>query len=276
MFDLLFTPDWLNRGLDSYAFLPEHLIFIFVAMAIGVALGFLLRKKSKRTIEIVIISLWAFGTFIEVLYYALCYIRSGIDPTNHPFSIEYDLPLHSCMMFFFVFPVAMFVKNKYIKRAATSFLVIVNMIMGFITLFVGCPGPGRSTLSYPGLNTLVYHAIIVIVPLIMLMTGYYKIRLYDFVYGLIAFGTLGLTIWVFDAIAGCDYFYFYDGHTFPVFKAISENVLPIVWTLIVTSCYVITGVAIHFLAILIKWLITKRVDKEEKDSIDEIEPLEDK
>lgn len=268
MFDFLFTPDWLNRP-GPYAFKIEHLLFILIAMSIGVGLGFLLRKKPKKTIEIVIISLWAFGTFIEIFYYALCYIRSGLDPVNHPFNIEYDLPLHSCMMFFFVFPIAMFVKNKYIKRAATSFLVIVNMIMGFITLFVGCPGVGYSTFSYPGLNTLTYHSIIVIVPLIMLMTGYYKIRLYDFVYGLIAFGVLGLTIWIFDAISGCDYFYFYDGHTFPVLKLISENVHHLVWTLIVVSCYVITGVAIHFLAVLIKWLITKRVDKEEAKEITE-------
>lgn len=273
MFDLLFTRDWLNRP-GPYAFKIEHLLFILIAMSIGVGLGFLLRKKSEKTIKIVLISLWAFGTFIEVLYYVLCYIRSGLDPVNHPFNIEYDLPLHSCMMFFFVFPVAMFCKNTFLKKAATSFLVIVNMIMGFITLFVGCPGE-NSVFSYPGLNTLTYHSIIVIVPLIMLMTGYYKIKLYDFVYGLIAFFTIGLTIWIFDAITGCDYFYFYDGHTFPVLKVISENVHHLVWTLIVVSCYVITGVATHFLVILIKWLVTKRVDKDEKDSDLETEPNTD-
>ena len=75
-------------------------------------------------------------------------------------------------------------------------------------------------------------------------------------------------MWTFDAITGCDYFYFYDGHTFPVLKVISENVPAIVWTLIVVSCYIITGCAIHFLIIGIKHLINKKKGKQnEQQSI---------
>ena len=32
----------------------------------------------------------------------------------------------------------MFCKNPIIKTAASNFLVVINMIIGFITLFVGC------------------------------------------------------------------------------------------------------------------------------------------
>ena len=182
----------------------------------------------------------------------------GVDPANHPFRIDSKLPLHSCLMFFYLFPFAMFSKNKVIKLATSNFLVIVNMIMGFITLFVGCPSAGTSALSFDGVQILTYHGIIVIVPLIMVVTNYYDIQKNDWKYGLSLFGILSVIMWTFDAIAGCDYFFFYDGHTFPAFKFISENVHHLVWSLIVISCYVITAFATHFLVFRIKYLIQKK------------------
>ena len=98
--------------------------------------------------------------------------------------------------------------------------------------------------------------------MIMVATNYYDIQIGDIKYGLILFGILSVIMWTFDAITGCDYFYFYDGHTFPVLKVISENVHHLIWTLIVVSCYVITGCAMHFLIIWIKYLVNKRKTSE--------------
>ena len=252
--------DWLNREGPTYAFKLDHILFVAIGLLIGVALCFLLRKKENKTIKIVLIAIWAFAVAIELFYYGYLYI-SCINGSK-TFDIEKMLPFHSCLMFLYVFPVAMFCKNQIIKTAACNFLVVINMIIGFITLFVGCPPVGDSALSFPGFQSLVLHLIIVIVPLLMVVTGIYDIQLKDIRLGLLAFATLGLTMWIFDAITGCDYFYFYDGHTFPVLKVISENVPAIVWTLIVVFCYTFTGCAIHFLIIGIKYLISKRKQKE--------------
>ena len=252
--------DWLNRQGPTYAFKLDHILFVVIGLLIGVALCFLLRKKEKKTIKIVLIAIWAFAVAIELFYYGYLYI-SCINGSKI-FDIEKMLPFHSCLMFLYVFPVAMFCKNQIIKTAACNFLVVINMIIGFITLFVGCPPVGDSALSFPGFQSLVLHLIIVIVPLLMVVTEIYDIQLKDIRLGLLAFATLGLTMWIFDAITGCDYFYFYDGHTFPVLKVISENVPAIVWTLIVVFCYTFTGCAIHFLIIGIKYLINKRKQKE--------------
>mgnify|MGYP002869251132 CR=1 FL=1 len=188
----------------------------------------------------------------------MTYIRCISNPTNYPFEIDTMLPFHSCLMFLYVFPFAIFSNNKIIKTASMNFLVVINMIIGFITLFVGCPPVGYSALSFSGVQSLVEHLIIVIVPLILLTTGYYDLKKKDLLYGLVLFGILSVIMWTFDAITGSDYFYFYDGHTFPVFKFISETVPHIIWTLIVLSCYIITGCAIHFLIVFIKYLINKK------------------
>lgn len=254
--DFFTSHDWLNRPGPTYAFKLDHILFIVIGLLIGVGLCFLLFKKDKKVIKITLISIWALAVAIEVFYYGYQYI-SCINGSM-TFDIEKMLPFHSCLMFLYVFPVAMFAKNKIIKTAACNFLVVINMIIGFITLFVGCPPVGDSALSFAGFQSLLEHVIIVIVPLIMVVTGYYDIQIKDIRLGLLVFATLGLTMWIFDAITGCDYFYFYDGHTFPVLKIISENVPPIVWTLIVVFCYTFTGCAIHFLIIGIKYLINKR------------------
>ncbi|MBO4667354.1 MAG: YwaF family protein [Bacilli bacterium] len=262
--DFINAPDWFNRP-EPYAFTLDHLLMVFGLLALGVALAFFLRGKPRKTITIVLICLWAFGATVGSIYYLTIYAQCIIDPANHPFEIEKMLPFHSCLMFIYVFPVAMFVKNKFIKTMACNFLVIINMIIGFITLFVGVPPVGSSVFSFVGMQSLLIHVLIVIVPFIMVLTGYYDIQLMDFKYGLLAFATLGLIMWIFDAITGCDYFYFYDGHTFPVFQFISQNVHHLVWTLIVVSCYVITGLAIHFLIIGVKYLINKQKEKKQNE-----------
>ena len=254
--------DWLGRP-GPYAFTLDHLLMVFGLLALGVAMALFLRKKDQKSIRIVLICLWAFGVAIEAFYYGVTYIQCIADPTNHPFNIEGMLPFHSCLMFIYVFPFAIFSKNKIIKTAACNFLVIINMIIGFITLFVGVPPVGSSVFSFVGMQSLLIHILIVIVPLTMVVTGVYDIQLKDIKYGLVLFGILSIIMWTFDAITGCDYFYFYDGHTFPVLKVISENVPALVWTLIVVSCYVITGCAIHFLIIGIKYLINKKKEKKQ-------------
>ncbi len=130
--------------------------------------------------------------------------------------------------------------------------------VGFITLFVGCPPAGKSALSFEGVQFLVIHVIIVIVSLIMIVTRFYDIQKSDLKWGLLLFAILGVTVYIFDTITKCDYFFFYDGHTFPVFDFISKNVPPIVWALIVTTCYVLTGIMFHYLIIGIKYLINKK------------------
>ena len=257
--------DWLNRPGPKYAFQLDHILFIVISMLIGVGLCFLcyrMQKKKKNFTKIVLISLWGLAVAVELLYYGYTYTMCIVDPTNNPFKLEGMLPFHSCLMFLYVFPFAVFSKNKIIRTSASNFLVIINMIIGFITLFVGCPGPGYSALSFNGFQSLLLHALIVITPMIMVATNYYDIQIGDIKYGLILFGILSVIMWTFDAITGCDYFYFYDGHTFPVLKVISENVHHLIWTLIVVSCYVITGCAMHFLIIWIKYLVNKRKTSE--------------
>ena len=256
--DFFDSHDWLNREGYNYSFKIDHIIFLVIALLAAVGLCFLLYKKDKAYIKKVLFIIWIVSVALTIFYYGAQYVECIVDPAKYPFVMETMLPLHSCLMFIYLFPFAIFSKNEIIRKAANNFIVVINMTIGFITMFVGCPLLGYSTLSFAGIHSLLLHAIIFIVPLVMMVTGLYELQIKDIYYGLIAFAILALAAWIFDAITGCDYFYHYDGHTFPVFEFISQNVHHLVWTLIVVSCYAITGVATHFLILGSKYLIEKR------------------
>ena len=74
---------------------------------------------------------------------------------------------------------------------------------------------------------------------------------------MLLFICLAITIWIFDSITGCDYFYIYDGHTFGVLYVISDNVPHIVCTLITVTCYILTGIIIHYLIYFVKKAVYK-------------------
>ena len=257
--DFLLINDWLNRGYEMYSYKWDHFLLVFLMIGFGLWLGFFLRNKDKKTITIALVVLWIISLLVGATYYTLVALacRKGIGGFFAD-TLGVILPLHSCFMFVFLFPVAMFARNKYIKKAASNFLVVVNMIMGFITMFVGCPIPGFSAFSFFGLQTIIYHGIIAIVPFVMLLTRLYEIEKEDIRYGLLAFGILATSVWIFDAITGCDYFYIYDGHSFPVFQFISENVHHLVWTLITVSVYIVTAIATHIFVLFIKGQVAKQ------------------
>ncbi|MBR1581966.1 MAG: YwaF family protein [Bacilli bacterium] len=248
--------DWFNRE-GPFSFTLEHFLFIALTIIVGLALSFLLRKKKESTIRITLISMWIFVIAIDLVKWIIVWTCVAKGMENLPFDTTILLPLHSCSMFMYVFPLAFFCKVPIIKKAANNFLVTINMIMGFITLFVGFGGKGCSVFSFFGLHTLLFHTLIFIVPLIMLITGIYKVEKLDFLYGLGLFLILAILVFIFDHITGMDYMYIYDGHTFGVFKFIYENVHHLVWTLISVSAYLITGVATHFIVYGITKLVKK-------------------
>ena len=234
--DFFTKHDWFDRP-GPYQFTLEHFMFILLSILVGVLLCFLLMKKDKKIIKRVLIILWLIAVGVEVGYYAVEYYLCFTG--EYTFNFQTMLPLHSCSMFMYVFPIAIWAKNPVIKKAASNFLVVVNMIMGFITMFVGCPGP---------------------------VTNYYDLEKNDYRYGVGFFLILALAMWTFDAISGSDYFYIYDGKNFGVLYEISENVPHLVWTLITVSCYVITALIVHFLIFGVKYWIKKKKGQKQDES----------
>ena len=71
--DFFTKEDWLGRS-APYAFKFDHLLFLIIGLGLGVLLAILLMKKKQKTINIWLISLWGFGTLVEIIYYTTLFI----------------------------------------------------------------------------------------------------------------------------------------------------------------------------------------------------------
>ena len=112
--DFFNANDWLSRPGPKYAFKLDHILFIVIAMLIGVGLCFLLHKKNKNTVHLVLVILWAIAVGVEVIYYGVTYAQCIIDPVKYQFNIETMLPFHSCLMFLYVFPFSFLLYNVFV------------------------------------------------------------------------------------------------------------------------------------------------------------------
>ena len=177
------------------------------------------------------------------------------------------LPLYTCSMFLYIMPIALFAKREKIKTAALNFMCTMMLPLGFVSMFlslmmtVGC-----SLFSFYGLHTLIYHSMLYIVPMVILITGYYKPKWKDVWSGLLLFACIVAVVLTFDTICKVDYMYLYDGSTFTVVSFIT-NAVPhrLVWTAILLVCYFVIMVATQALILgIIKLVNKKKVVIEDK------------
>ena len=257
--DNFFTArDWFGRTDDSFLFNFEHITFIVLAFVIGIALPLILRraKVSQKTVHIVLIALWVATVVWDLTkwIWGMIPVFKGIES----FNVASGMPFHTCSVYMFVAPFALFAKGK-VRTAASSFLTELSLITGFVSLILSFAMMNHySVFSFYGLHTMVYHSILYIMPMTMLITGYYKPQKRDFLYGFAAFMIVFAVIFTFDNIYKTDYMYIYDGSTFEIFKVVSENVPHrLVWTVLAVAAYFVIIVVSHLVILGIQKLCRK-------------------
>lgn len=265
------TRDWLGRTDESFLFNFEHIAFIVMAFIIGIVLPLILRKAkvSRKTVHIVLICLWASCVVWDLVkwLWGMIPVFKGIEG----FNVASGMPFHTCSVFMFVAPFALFAKGK-VRTAASSFLTELSLITGFVSLILSFAMMNcYSVFSFYGLHTMVYHSILYIMPMTMLITGYYKPQKKDFLYGFVAFLVVFVIIFTFNNIYHTDYMYTYDGSTFEIFKSISQNVHRHVWTLLSVAAYFIIIVVSHVVIMLFQRLGKRNESATEDKMPDAIE-----
>ena len=234
--------DWFNRE-GPYFYNAEHIIFIILALATCVAVPLLLRKKSPKTIKIVLICLWATALALDLIKYVQWWIGDAIG--YGPFSVGTELPLYTCSIFLYAVPVALFVRNDLIKRSLCAFLCTISLFGGLINFFLSFTLINNSLFSFYGLHTCLYHMMLLLVPMIMLITGYYRPQWRDFVNAFVVFAIVAAPVFIFNCIFTTDYMYLYDGSDLAPFAVIADA-MPhhLLWTVVVTLGYALVCIMV--------------------------------
>ena len=250
--------DWLCRDLDSYLYAPEYLIFFALAVLTALVLPLSLRKKENSTLKKVLIGLWLFLLIYDVSKFILSWTSTLLH--GNPISIATALPLHACSTPWYSFPLALLAKKESTRRAWSAYVCSINLFGGIIGMFMGTAMMHcYSFVSYYGSQMMIYHSVLLILPMFMLLTGYYKPQWKDIWRGFAVFGLIATPTFIFDTIFGCDYMYIYDGSTLEPFKALA-SAMPhrLLWTLIAVAGYFLLIVVFLGSAILIRKAIDKK------------------
>ncbi len=173
--------DWLTRLLQATAFPmtppraygPFHLTFALVGFALCVLLAWKLRNISRKKGRILIFCMGVFLLLFELykqLFYTFCIGERGYKWWIFPFQLC-SVPMYLCL-------IAPLLKQGKVSRAMYSFMMIYNLLGGFITFFE----PSGINLAYWGLTIHAYtwHMSLVFVGLFLNFAGFGGRKLQDY------------------------------------------------------------------------------------------------
>lgn len=193
------TTDLLGRS-GPFSSSIDYIVWyaVFVLATIGLV-WFLAKKKSMRATKITLIVCYAIAVAFDIGKYIIT-LSNGFD-------IGGDLPFYICSLFLFITPVAIWGKGKF-KSMACTYTCTVGFFGAIMNYIIPSTTVTHSLFSYLGLHTTIYHSILMLVPMIMLCTGYHKIQFKKFGWDFLGFVVITFPIIIFNWIAKTDYMYF--------------------------------------------------------------------
>lgn len=196
------TYDLLNRE-GPFTHCVDYILWYVLALAlVGVGIFFLVKYKSQKATKIVLIVLWAVTVALD-LTKLIVNICTG-------FSLKWDVPLYICSLFMYVMPFAIWGKGK-VKDAACTYICTIGIMGAILNYIFASVTNNYSLFSFFGFHTTLYHTILWAAPLIMLATGYCKLKFKDFGWAFLGFVIITIPVVIFDFITKTDYMYFAEG-----------------------------------------------------------------
>ena len=242
-----------------YTFDWQHITLICVMTVLIVVGLILLCKRSKKTTDIALITLWIIQVVLE-------FGKIGLFVSYHGFGIlRYRYcPIHLCSMYMYVFPFFMWGRGK-IKQIATAFCVTVSFFGGIINFaFSDMMSLVPALESFFGFHALLYHGIMVFCA-ILIGAKYYKMEKYDYIWVFLLLVFTSLPALIFDYVFGANYFFLRTGGTTPL-GIISKHIPHAwIWTIIIYVLYFGLCVMLHYAAKLCYFIDAKIKSKQKRE-----------
>lgn len=223
---------YIDVDLPGKMFSPLHIVIMVILIVCVPLAAFFLRKLSDRKLKIIFIAVWAAVSVLEVVknvWYSLT-SPNGFEATE-------ILPLYLCSIFMFIMPFAIWAKpNSVLRRSACGFICTLNIVGGFSNfVYPATVLPYYSAISFAGLHTLIYHALIVFVALLMLFSGYYRYELKDAPLAFIPVAVFSVPVNIVNFTINADYMFFH-GNFFP-FSIIASQMPVWLWVIVLYIGY---------------------------------------
>lgn len=241
--------------LPGTMFTPLHFIVAGVILVIVIICAVLLRKKDKL-IKSVFIILWVIVTTLEVVKI----IWESTTGNTVRLEVTGILPLYPCSIFMYAMPFAIWGKGK-VKEAACGYVCTLGLLGGSVNFFYPMTVLYRySIISFSGMHSMIYHAIMLFTCLTMLLSGYHSYKcattIYDLFLPFVPTLIMSIPANIVNYTFGADYMFFRGTSAFlPVIFGGLESV---VITLIIYALYIIVP-ALFYLPSFISKKVLKSI-----------------
>lgn len=195
--DLLKRSGPYNNGID-YAIW----YIVFALLTVGLII-FLRKKNSPKAIKASLVVFWVIAVIADI-------IKISTSIITDEFVLTGSLPLYICSIFMYAMPFAIWGKGK-VKDAASTFVCTIGLFGVLMNYIIPSVTVDYSLLSFWGLHTTIYHSMLIVAPLVMMFTGYYRVKLKDFFIAFLGFVILTIGVVAIDFIIKADYMYFRTG-----------------------------------------------------------------
>ena len=110
----------------------------------------------------------------------------------------------------YAMPFAIWGKGK-IREMACTFVCTIGLFGAFMNYIIPSVTINHSLFSFWGLHTTIYHSMLLLGAVVILMTGYHKVRFRDYGWAFLGFVVLTFGVVIIDFIIPADYMYFRTG-----------------------------------------------------------------
>ena len=243
------TADILGRS-GPFNKAIDYTIWYLVFAVLTIAVIWLLRKKnSPKAVKISLIVFWAIAVVADIIKIIVSVAAGG-------FGWGGSLPLYICSIFMYAMPFAIWGKGK-IKDMASTFVCTIGLFGVFMNYVIPSVTINHSLFSFWGLHTTIYHSMLIIAPLVMLFTGYHKIKFKDLGWAFLGFVVLTIAVVFVNHIVDGDYMYFRNasGTSLGIVMNIASATGYFLWPILMYFGYavvqlVMTGIIIGITALV--------------------------
>ncbi len=149
-----------------------YFMYIVLALVFFATLLFILRKKSEKTIRIVLI-------VILFINFALHFLKQAFPPyiNNMPKALEDSTLVNICAVSTFFFPFVYLIKKHTVLH---DYVFFIGMLGGLLAVFYPTEALGEFAFSFDVIRFYFCHSTLFVVPLVAALLGLYRPRLKSF------------------------------------------------------------------------------------------------
>ncbi|MBR4418724.1 MAG: YwaF family protein [Clostridia bacterium] len=242
------TSDLLGRS-GPFNNCVDYLVWYLVLSAFTVGLVWLLRwKKNPKLTKIALIVICGIAVFADV-------VKINVSVSTGEFVWSGSLPLYICSIFMYAMPFAIWGKGK-IREMACTFVCTIGLFGAFMNYIIPSVTINHSLFSFWGLHTTIYHSMLLLGAVVILMTGYHKVRFRDYGWAFLGFVVLTFGVVIIDFIIPADYMYFRTGEGTSLGIVMSiASATKLFWPVLMYLGYAITQIVMTALIVGVDALV---------------------